>query len=169
MYFCDRSTEAFGRQIPVIRITAESPVRYLEQKYPKKLNTNRIHIRWKFVDIWHNVQIIASWIAKFASWSLVVLYSQYLVPWLILTNTVLNIANWGDNTDVITHKTHGQYPIIVVQCPEHLLCSSKGCKGGGKTREVIENGNFQVSNQGGITGNVTKNLSKHVSCFLPGR
>ena len=92
MYFCDRSTEAFGRQSPVIRITAESPVRYLEQKYPKKLNTNRIHIRWKFVDIWHNVQIIASWIAKFASWSLVLLYSQYLVPWLILTNTVLNIA-----------------------------------------------------------------------------
>ena len=119
MYFCDRSTEAFGRQTPVIRITAESPVRYLEQKYPKKLNTNRIHIRWKFVDIWHNVQIIASWIAKFASWSLVVLYSQYLVSWLILTNTVLNIAKWGDNTDVITHKTHGQYPIIVVQYPEH--------------------------------------------------
>ena len=88
MYFCDRSTEAFERQTPVIRITAELPVWYLEQKYPKRLNTNEIQIWWKFEDIWHNEQIIATWIAKFAS----VPYSQYLVCWLILTNTVLNIA-----------------------------------------------------------------------------
>ena len=49
-------------------------------------------------------------------------YSQYLVPWLILTNTVLDIAKkYVDSTNVITHKNHGQYPIIVVRCPELYL------------------------------------------------
>ena len=92
MYFCDRSTEAFGRQTPGYPDNCWIAILISGAEISKKLNTNGIHIWWQFVDIWHNVQIIASWIAKFASWSLVVLYSQYLVPWLILTNTVLNIA-----------------------------------------------------------------------------
>ena len=49
--------------------------------------------------------------ANYCKVCLVMPYSQFLVPWLILTNTVLDIAKkYADSTNVITHKNPWTIP-----------------------------------------------------------